>query len=218
MIKNFERNTKLSHVNKISKIILYNSDFKFLKDRSSKNDLNNSSTNYYINSNNYRKDSVTSLSSKTKIEIDEFLNKNSPRRNKSNAGSPRNKIKREIDLLNRTMFKPDNLEQSIRKNSRNCLTLNLKKRELNFSSKDYLNNSSSQSQNRRNPHLKNSIDGRLKGVNSGKLNDSLNSNKLETKLECDRFLYDLKQRSSNSYFLKFKNPGGSGRINNLKLK
>ena len=179
--------------------------------------MNNSSTISHISTNNYRKDTGLSPSNKTKIEIDEFLNKYSPRRNKSKAVSPRNKIKREINLLNRTIFKPDNLEKSIRKNSQNRLILNLKKRELSFSSKEYLNNSSSQSQNRRNPYFTKSIDGRIKVVNSGKLNESLNSNKLETKLECDMFVYDLKQRSSNSYLLKFK-PSGKERLNNFKLR
>ena len=105
------------------------------------------------------------------------------------------------------MFKADNLEKSFCKNSRNRQTLNLNKRELQFSSKEYLNNSLSQSQNQRNPHMTTSSgDGlrKIKILNLGKLNESLITTKLETKLEYDMFVYDLKRKSSNSLLNKIK--------------
>ncbi len=127
---------------------------------------------------------------------------------------PGNKIKREIDILNKTIFKEKD-EKPNRKFSRNRPMINLDKPEFSFYSKDYLSRSPSLNLKK----LTCNSNNKIKINNLKNFNECLFSTRLQTKIEYDNFESEMKRKNNDSYWEKFSPTSKrSSKSNNLMLR
>jgi hypothetical protein len=126
---------------------------------------------------------------------------------------PKNKIKREIDIINKTFLKEKD-EKPVRKYSRNRPIRNLDKPEFSFDSKKYLSRSPSlNSKLITNDNIK-----RIRINNIKNMNESMFSTSLLTNMEYHNFEYEMKRKINSPYREKFAHSRRSGNFDNFKLK
>jgi len=127
---------------------------------------------------------------------------------------PKNKIKREIDIINKTFLK-DKDEKRVRKYSRNRPVRNLDKPELSFDSKKYLSRSPSLNSKL----ITNDNTRRIRLNNIKNMNESMFSTSLINNMEYHNFEYEMKRKIMSPYWEKFTpSRKRSSNFDNLKLK